>query len=43
MTNAGWYGADGNLLYRDEANGRVTHMWYTPIDDVYAKGYQLLY
>lgn len=43
MTNAGWYGADGNLLYRDEANGRVTHMWYTPIDEVYNKGYQLLY
>jgi len=43
MTNAGWYGSDGNLLYHDEANGRVTHMWYTPIDDVYNKGYQLLY
>jgi hypothetical protein len=43
MTNAGWYGADGNLLYSDPANGRVTHMWYTPIDEVYNKGYQLLY
>lgn len=43
VTNAGWYGADGNLLYSDPANGRVTHMWYTPTDDLYAKGYQLLY
>lgn len=43
MTNAGWYGSDGNLLYSDPANGRVTHMWYTPIDEVYNKGYQLLY
>ncbi|HEX8626362.1 MAG TPA: hypothetical protein VF782_14970 [Allosphingosinicella sp.] len=43
MTNAGWYGSDGNLLYSDPANGRVTHMWYTPIDEIYNKGYQLLY
>lgn len=42
-TNAGWYGSDGRLMYNDEANGRVTHMWYTPIDEVYSKGYQLLY
>lgn len=43
MTNAGWYGSDGNLLDRDEANGRVTHLGYTPIDEIYNRGYQLLY
>jgi hypothetical protein len=42
MTNAGWYDASGRL-YVDEAQGKATHMWYTPTDDVYAKGYQLLY
>lgn len=42
VTNAGWYDANGSL-YSDPAAGRVTHMWYTPIDDVYSKGYQLLY
>jgi hypothetical protein len=42
MTNAGWYDASGRL-YVDEAQGKATHMWYTPIDDIYNKGYQLLY
>lgn len=42
-TSSGWYGSDGKLLYRDEANGRATHLWYTPIDDIYRRNYQLLY
>ncbi len=33
----------GRLLYNDERDGRVTHMCFTPLDEVYAEGYSLLY
>jgi hypothetical protein len=42
MTNSGWYDAS-DRLYSDPAQGRVTHMWYTPINEIYSKGYKLLY
>ena len=43
MTNSGYYGSYGQQYRVDDATGRTTHMWYTPIDEIYREGYSLLY